>query len=79
MESACNVRNNALEKAPTHMNPACPRLSSPEKPTTRFRETAMQWYKHKGEQEVLHKKSGKISSSGKDLYDHKNAQLQFHS
>ena len=32
--------NKALEKAPTHINPACPRLSSPENPTTRFRETA---------------------------------------
>ena len=29
------------EKAPMDMNPACPRLSSPEIPTTRFRETAI--------------------------------------
>ena len=34
------IEKNALEKAPTHINPACPRLNSPEIPTTRFRETA---------------------------------------
>ena len=26
--------------APIHIKPACPKLSSPKKPTTRFRETA---------------------------------------
>ena len=36
-----NEIKKALAKAPTHINPAWPRLSSPEKPMTRFRETAM--------------------------------------
>ena len=39
---------DALENAPTHMNPACPRLSSPRIPTTRFRDTARMIYMHSG-------------------------------
>ena len=35
-------------KAPTLMNPAWPRLSSPEIPTVRFRETAMTTYTQMG-------------------------------
>ena len=35
-------------KAPTLMNPAWPRLSSPEMPTVRFRETAMTTYTQMG-------------------------------
>ena len=35
-----HLEKNALVNAPIHMNPACPRLSSPRKPTTRFREIA---------------------------------------
>ena len=31
---------NAPEKAPTHIKPACPRLSSPKIPTVKFKETA---------------------------------------
>ena len=40
---------SALANAPTHINPACPRLSSPRIPTTRFRETAMNRHKCKAE------------------------------
>ena len=39
---------NALAKAPTHMKPACPRLSSPEIPTVRFRDTARITYMQSG-------------------------------
>jgi hypothetical protein len=38
----------ALEYAPTHINPAWPRLSSPEKPTTRFKEREAIVYTHRG-------------------------------
>ena len=51
MAGICSVGANAIfvvhlekrapEKAPTHINPACPRLSSPRIPTVRFKETAM--------------------------------------
>ena len=35
------VVNVALIKAPKHMKPACPKLNSPEIPTTKFKETAI--------------------------------------
>ena len=36
-----HFENRAPAKAPTHIKPACPRLSSPRIPTVRFRDTAM--------------------------------------
>ncbi len=35
------TQTSVPENAPTLIKPACPRLSSPKKPTTRFSETAM--------------------------------------
>ena len=38
--SSTSLAKTAEENAPTHINPAWPRLSSPEMPTTRFNDTA---------------------------------------
>ena len=46
--SLIHFEKNALENAPTHINPAWPRLSSPRIPTTRFRETARIIYVQSG-------------------------------
>ena len=43
-----HFENNAPEKAPTHINPACPRLNSPRIPTVRFRERARIIYTQRG-------------------------------
>ncbi len=40
MAPSMHFEKNAPENAPTHINPACPRLSSPKMPTVRFREIA---------------------------------------
>ncbi len=39
-EFSVRIENRELEKAPTHMKPACPRESSPRIPTQMFRPTA---------------------------------------
>ena len=39
--SSIQMENRELENAPTHMKPACPRLSSPSMPTVRFKEIAI--------------------------------------
>ena len=48
MTSCMHLEKNALAKAPTHMKPACPRLSSPKMPTVRFKDTARITYTHRG-------------------------------
>ena len=46
--SAVSLVKNAPLNAPTHMNPAWPRLSSPRIPTVRFKDTARITYMHSG-------------------------------
>ena len=48
MDCSNILLKKALEKAPTHINPAWPSESSPRIPTTRLSETAIVAYTHRG-------------------------------
>ena len=41
LKNANYLEKNAPANAPTHINPACPRLNSPKIPTVKLRETAI--------------------------------------